>query len=124
VQQVNVASLGHVIKHFLEQAEQHAKEAQSKAEKITLDIEDLDAEEAPESLMLGKVSGEDTKDRTDRQIVTPWLKFLWETYRTVLDILRNNAKLETLYHVRTAPRFLDDAEPLHEFRTFSNDCKC
>lgn len=94
-----------MIKHFLEQAEQHAKEAQSKAEKITLDIEDLDAEEAPESLMLGKVSGEDTKDRTDRQIVTPWLKFLWETYRTVLDILRNNAKLETLYHVRLPLQF-------------------
>ncbi|CAO3578292.1 unnamed protein product [Absidia cylindrospora] len=48
--------------------------------------------------MLSTVSGEQSKDRTDRAVVTPWLKFLWEVYRTVLDILRNNARLETLYH--------------------------
>ncbi len=67
VHQVNVASLGVVIKFFLEESERYAKEAQSKAEAITLEgLEDLDAEETPESVMLGKVSGEDTKDRTDR----------------------------------------------------------
>ena len=43
------------------------------------------------------MSGEQSKDRTDRAIVTPWLKFLWETYRTVLEILKNNARLEVMY---------------------------
>ena len=43
------------------------------------------------------MSGEQAKDRTDRAIVTPWLKFLWETYRTVLEILKNNARLEIMY---------------------------
>lgn len=87
------------MKHFLAKAEDRAKDAQSKADQIVLDIDDLDAEESNESLLLTSVSGEDSKDRTDREIVTPWLKFLWETYRTVLEILRNNNKLEHVYQV-------------------------
>mmetsp|Transcript_33594 Transcript_33594/g.54432 ORF Transcript_33594/g.54432 Transcript_33594/m.54432 type:complete len:1134 (+) Transcript_33594:97-3498(+) len=97
-QQVNVSSLEEVIRHFLELAEDRAKNAQSKAEQTVLDIDDLEAaEETPESLMLSSVSGENTRDRADREVVTPWLKFLWETYRTVLEILRHNAKLESVY---------------------------
>ncbi len=64
---MNIASLGIVIKFFLEEAEKYAKEAQSKAELLNLEgMEDLETEETPESVMLGRVSGEDTKDRTDR----------------------------------------------------------
>ena len=101
---MNVNSLEVVIKHFLQIAEGYAKEAQSKAKQTILDIEDLEDEESAESVILRAVSGEDRTDRTDREIVTPWLRFLWETYRTVLETLRNSAKLEALYHVNT-PRF-------------------
>ena len=79
-QQVNVGSLEEVIKYLLQVASQRAEEA-SKAAEAKLDVEDLEAEASPEEMMLSYVSGEKSKDRTDREMVTPWFKFLWETYR-------------------------------------------
>jgi translation initiation factor 3 subunit A len=93
-----------VLKKFIELAETKVTEAQAKADEVhsTLEptegnVDDLEATETPESILLSTESGEQSRDRTDRAIVTPWLKFLWETYRTVLDILRNNARLEIMY---------------------------
>ncbi|CAG8443455.1 11457_t:CDS:2 [Ambispora leptoticha] len=99
-QNTSVTTIELVIKRFIELSEEKVTEAQAKADQITLDalaIDDLEASETPESIMLSTVSGEQSKDRTDRAVVTPWLKFLWEAYRTVLDILRNNARLEIFY---------------------------
>ena len=97
-----------VLKKFIELAAEKVTAAQQKADEVhesieasaaaaTSSVDDLEASETPESILLATVSGEQSRDRTDRAIVTPWLKFLWEAYRTVLDILRNNARLEVLY---------------------------
>ncbi|GMI79361.1 eukaryotic translation initiation factor 3A [Hibiscus trionum] len=98
-QQVNVSSLEEVIKHFMHLSTEKAEKARSEAQALedALDVNDLEADKRPEDLMLSYVSGEKGKDRSDRELVTPWFKFLWETYRTVLEILRNNSKLEALY---------------------------
>ncbi|KAJ8772048.1 hypothetical protein K2173_027225 [Erythroxylum novogranatense] len=98
-QQVNVSSLEEVIKHFMQLSTEKAEQARSQALALeeALDVDDLEADKRPEDLMLSYVSGEKGKDRSDRELVTPWFKFLWETYRTVLEILRNNSKLEALY---------------------------
>ncbi|GAB4848520.1 Eukaryotic translation initiation factor 3 subunit A [Ancistrocladus abbreviatus] len=98
-QQVNVNSLEEVIKHFMHLSTERAEMARNQAQALeeALDVDDLEADKRPEDLMLSYVSGEKGKDRSDRELVTPWFKFLWETYRTVLEILRNNSKLESLY---------------------------
>ncbi|XP_068638021.1 eukaryotic translation initiation factor 3 subunit A-like [Aristolochia californica] len=98
-QLVNVSSLEEVIKYFIHLSTERAEQARSKAQALedALDVDDLEADKRPEDLMLSYVSGEKGKDRSDRELVTPWFKFLWETYRTVLEILRNNSKLEALY---------------------------
>ncbi|KAJ3333517.1 eukaryotic translation initiation factor 3 subunit A, partial [Blyttiomyces sp. JEL0837] len=97
-QNITVSSIEVIIKRFIDLAEGKVSEAQAKADQITLDnVDDLEATETPESIIMSTVSGEVSKDRTDREVVTPWLKFLWEAYRTALDILRNNARLEILY---------------------------
>ena len=51
----------------------------------------------PTSLLLNTVSDEDTQARTDRVMLTPWVKFLWESYRNILELTKNNQTFERLY---------------------------
>ncbi|KAL0948014.1 hypothetical protein HGRIS_010637 [Hohenbuehelia grisea] len=96
-QNTSVQSIESVITRFVQLADAKVREAQEKAAVVALDVEDLEASETPESILLGAVSGDQSKDRTDRALVTPWLKFLWESYRTSLETLKNNARLEAIY---------------------------
>ncbi|GMF00933.1 unnamed protein product [Ambrosiozyma monospora] len=100
-------SVSKITTQFLDLAEKSLKEAHSKAENVQLDDavdtneDDEDGETlsaiSPEDILLSAVSTDDSKDRSDRELVVPWLRFLWDAYRTVLDVLRNNSKLEQAY---------------------------
>ncbi|KAG8991668.1 eukaryotic translation initiation factor 3 subunit A, partial [Tulasnella sp. 427] len=98
-QNSSVASIENVIKKFIALCDAKVQEAQEQASKVVGlgDVDDLEASETPESILLGAVSGDQSKDRTDRALVTPWLKFLWEAYRTALETLKNNNRLEAIY---------------------------
>ncbi|KAG8796731.1 eukaryotic translation initiation factor 3 subunit A [Serendipita sp. 398] len=98
-QNTSVQSIETVIHTFIRLANAKVVEAQEKAHKAieVLDVDDLEASESPEDILLGAVSGDQSKDRTDRALVTPWLKFLWESYRSALETLKNNARLEAVY---------------------------
>lgn len=99
-QNSSVQSIESVITRFVQLADAKVREAQEKAAvKSAVDVDDLEASETPESILLSAVSGDQSKDRTDRALVTPWLKFLWESYRTSLETLKNNARLEAIYQV-------------------------
>jgi len=101
-QAIDPNSLEIAILHLMDLAETRAAAAKQKADRVALaaaaKISDLDIEETPESIMLSGMTEEGSKERTDREVVVPWLRFLWEIYRAVLELLYKNAKLEKVYH--------------------------
>lgn len=108
--------------HMMEITETKATAARVKADAVALaaaaKISDLDQEESPESIMLSSMNEEGAKGRTDREVVVPWLRFLWETYRAVLELLHKLPKLEKVYHkiCEKAFKFCLDYNRTMEFR--------
>eukprot|EP01121_Diplochlamys_sp_Union-15-3_P020111 TRINITY_DN7747_c0_g1_i2.p1 TRINITY_DN7747_c0_g1~~TRINITY_DN7747_c0_g1_i2.p1 ORF type:complete len:324 (-),score=71.67 TRINITY_DN7747_c0_g1_i2:22-993(-) len=98
-------SLEEVLEFFMQKAEDAVEKAQKQAETAHAQANKEEQEPSKESSLLTSIAGEDSKDRLDKELVTPWLKFLWETYRMVLDILRNNPKLEHVYRATATRSF-------------------
>lgn len=101
-QAAHIASLEKVLTQYLDIVHSKMEEAQKNLNDVTgnaslLDIVD-DLEETPESL-LERAAGESTVEESKgRAALTNWVKYLWETYRTILEITRNNDKVQELYH--------------------------
>ena len=117
-QNVNIKSLEEMITKYLEQAEEKADKAKSNANNAVVDVDDLEVLNSPESLLLKAVSGESSQDRADRDVLAPWLKFVWESYKQCLDLLKNNNKIETLYQkvAKKAFQFCEKYSRKTEFR--------
>ena len=106
-QQQAPQSLEAIIQHLLKAGESRVAKAAKEARSMNLGkgkaVADLECEQTPEAIMLSTMTDEGDGDRSEREALVPWLKFLWETYRSVLDILKTNSKLEKVYH-QTAQR--------------------
>jgi translation initiation factor 3 subunit A len=119
---VDPNSLETIIMYLLDLAEARATGARQKADKVTVAaanrVADLDQAESPESIMLSSMTVEGAKERTDREVVIPWLRFLWESYRAVLELLYRLPKLERVYHkaCERAFKFCMDYSRKMEFR--------
>ena len=101
-QQQAPQSLEAIIQHLLKAGESRVAKAAKEARSMNLGkgkaVADLECEQTPEAIMLSTMTDEGDGDRSEREVLVPWLKFLWETYRSVLDILKTNSKLEKVYH--------------------------
>lgn len=117
-------SLEKVIRYLLVKAEDQCSKAKAAAAVISesqpstmessLDEDGI----APQAILLSSMSTDPAKNQRDSKMVLPSLKFLWEIYRAVLDILRSNSKLEHVYHFAAtgALRFCQEYQRRTEFR--------
>ena len=96
-QTTNPQSLEHVVRSYLEKAMARAKEAFEESDRIMKENDEKSEQESLESLIVRSVSGETIKERLERLYVSPWVKFIWETFRAILELVRNKSRLEQLY---------------------------
>ncbi|KAG7173693.1 Eukaryotic translation initiation factor 3 subunit A-like 2, partial [Homarus americanus] len=124
-QSVNVSSLETVVRHYLSLADERTEAARKESHQAVVDVDDLDNLATPEEILLSAVSGEDAQDRSDRTILTPWVKFLWESYRQCLELLRTNSRVERLYHdiAKQAFKFCEKYSRKTEFRKLCDNLR-
>lgn len=97
-------SLEKVIRYLMEKAEQKCAQAKQAADleeercKLADSNNGGSSNVMAESVLLSTMSTDPAKAQRDSTLLLPAVKFLWEVYRAVLDILRSNSKLEHVYH--------------------------
>ncbi|KAH3672301.1 hypothetical protein WICMUC_004396 [Wickerhamomyces mucosus] len=116
-----------VCRKLVEIAEKKLQDVQSIADKRALEAldDDLEVGESPEDILLSAVSSEQSRERADRELITPWLRFLWEIYRLVLDLLKNNSRLEVTYGavVQQAFQFCVTYNRKNEFKKLTDNLR-
>merc|ERR1712137_431941 len=92
----NTSSLEKVIQEFLGKADRSIQDAEQRADSV-VKAALSDSEESVESKILRSVSGEELRERTRKNFLQPYFKFTWESYRAILDLVRNKPQMEVLY---------------------------
>uniref|UniRef100_A0A0R3S108 Eukaryotic translation initiation factor 3 subunit A n=1 Tax=Elaeophora elaphi TaxID=1147741 RepID=A0A0R3S108_9BILA len=102
-----------------------AKDALFQYKTLTQQVAIKSLETVIQRLLLSAVSGDAAQDRMDRTVLSPWLRFLWDSYRNCLDLLRNTAVVEQLYHriARQSFEFCAKYQRRTEFRKLCDNLR-
>lgn len=94
-----LVSVGAVARKYIDLVEKKMASEQAKADEIQKEEEDddLDGGITPENLLISIYENDQSVGGFNDEAVTSWMKFTWESYRAVLDLLRNNSHLEITY---------------------------
>lgn len=113
-QSVSVQSVEKIINKFIAGSEEKLAKAQQEAKSILGeessaeakkgDVEDdLELPLQPDTLLMDSLVVEEVatedKDRVERSVVNPWMRFCWEAYKSCLDVCKSNSRLEVVYQV-------------------------
>mmetsp|Transcript_23469 Transcript_23469/g.52737 ORF Transcript_23469/g.52737 Transcript_23469/m.52737 type:complete len:1166 (+) Transcript_23469:139-3636(+) len=96
-QAANIGSLELVVQRFRKAAEEKVSEAK-KLKDSQADLADLDEMEAPQTILLRAIQAQDTRQQSQDRDTHAHFRFLWDTYKVVLDVLKSNVRLEEVYH--------------------------
>ena len=94
-----LVSVGVVSRKFIDLIEAKMAREQAKADQEEQGDadEDLEGGVTPENLLISAFEQDQSVGGFNDEAVTSWLRFTWESYRAVLDLLRNNSQLEITY---------------------------
>ena len=117
------ASLETVANYLLSLAERRCARARAAAgDRVKMSELSGGADALAENIMLSGVVANGDSFRAERELLAPWIRFLWESYRAVLDVTKGNNRLIDVYHAtcERAYRFCTEYERTFEIRKLND----
>ncbi|CAK0850751.1 unnamed protein product [Prorocentrum cordatum] len=97
-QAANISSLENVVKKFRMAAEEKVNEAKRQKDIKMAELGDFDEMESPQTILLRSIQQGDTRQQSQDRDVHVHFRFLWDTYKLILDVLKSGNRLEDVYH--------------------------
>jgi len=97
-QAANISSLEVVVQSLRLAAEEKVNEAKKQKDLAMVEMADLDEMEAPQTILLKAIQAQDTRQQSQDRDVHMHFRFLWDTYKVILEVLKSNKRLEEVYH--------------------------
>lgn len=121
--QEGLYSVGAVARKFIDIVEKKLDEEQAREDSKSNDEEDdLEGGVTPENLLTSIYEADQSVGGFNDEAITSWLRFTWESYKSALDLLRNNSQLEITYSgvVNRTMQFCLKNNRKHEFKRLAD----